>query len=285
MKNVLITGVSTGMGRAAAEHLAARGYRVFGSIRRAGDAQALKEKLGDSFTPLVFDVVDEAAVKAGLAQVAEALGGAGLDGLVNNAGMAVSGPLMYLPTEELRRQFEVNVFGVMNVTRAALPLLGAREGHAHPPGRIVNISSVSGRLTFPFIGAYAASKHALEALSDALRRELRMWGIDVIVLQPGPVRTEIWDKAQAEDLSPYARTPYGPILEKFRELLIAEGRKGLAPDVLARLIHHALETPRPRARYAAVPSYVAGWVLPRLMPDRWLDALVGKQLGLESRRP
>ncbi|QRN93590.1 SDR family oxidoreductase [Archangium violaceum] len=285
MNNVLITGVSTGMGRAAAEYLVARGYRVFGSVRRAEDARALRERLGDNFTPLLFDVADEAAVKAGLAQVTEALAGAGLDALVNNAGMAVSGPLMYLSAEDLRRQFDVNVFGLMNVTRAALPLLGAREGHTHPPGRILNISSVGGRLAFPFLGAYTSSKHALEALSDTLRRELRIWGIDVIVLQPGSVRTEIWDKAEAQDLSPYARTPYGPILEKFREFFIAQGRKGLAPEVMARLIQHVIETPRPKARYAAVPDYVSGWVLPRLMPDRWLDALVGKQLGLERRRP
>ncbi|WP_257447724.1 SDR family oxidoreductase [Archangium lipolyticum] len=285
MKNVLITGVSTGMGRAAAEQLVARGYRVFGSVRRTADAQALSERLGGNFIPLVFDVADEAAVKEGLAQVTETLAGAGLDALVNNAGMAVSGPLMYLPAEELRRQFDVNVFGLMNVTRAALPLLGAREGHAHPPGRILNVSSIGGRLAFPFIGAYAASKHALEALSDTLRRELRIWGIDVIVLQPGAVKTEIWDKAESEDLGPYARTPYGPILEKFRELFVAQGRKGLAPEVLARLIQHAIETPRPRARYTAVPAYVTGWVLPRLMPDRWMDVLVGKQLGLERRRP
>lgn len=271
------------MGRAAAEDLVAHGYRVFGSVRRGADATELQKKLGRDFTPLLFDVTDEAAIKAAADQVAGMLDGQGLIGLVNNAGMSFSGPLMHMPLDKLRRQFEVNVIGLVAVTQAFLPLLGARLPQTHRPGRIINISSVGGRIAFPFIGAYSGSKHAIEGISDALRRELLVYGIDVIVIQPGSVRTAIWDKAEREDLSAYASTHYVEIMRKLRPALVAMGRAGVSPDVVSHTIRQALESNRPRARYALPDRYLTNWLLPRVLPDRWLDRLIASQVGLTRR--
>jgi len=274
MKYVVITGVSSGIGRAAAEELVAHGYHVLGSVRRDADAAELQAKLGRNFTPLLFDVTDGAAVKAASTKVAEILNGQGLAGLVNNAGIGKGGPLMHQPLDELRLQFEVNVFGAVSVTQAFLPLLGARLPQTHPPGRIINISSVGGKIAFPFLGAYAASKHALEAMSDALRRELAIYGIDVIVIEPGTIRTAIWDKAEQEDASRYANTDYGKVLREVQKAFVARGRSGIPASVVSRTVRRALESKRPKARYAL------GWFLPRLLPDRWLDRLIVLRIGL-----
>jgi len=280
MKYVVITGVSTGMGRATAENLAAHGYHVFGSVRKEADATELQGKLGQNFTPLLFDVTNESAVKAEVDKVADILNGQGLTGLVNNAGIALSGPLMHMPLDRLRRQFEVNVIGLFAVTQAFLPLLGAKLPQTHPPGRIINMSSVGGRIAFPFMGAYAGSKHAVEGMSDALRRELLIYGIDVIVIEPGSVRTAIWDKAEQEELSPYADTDYIDIMREFQKAVLEMGRAGVPPEVVSRTIRHALETDRPKARYALPDNYIMTWLLPRLLPDRWLDRFVASRIGL-----
>ncbi|MGH2374079.1 MAG: SDR family oxidoreductase [bacterium] len=280
----VITGVSTGIGRAAAEELATHGYHVFGSVRRESDAAGLRERLGERFTPLLFDVTDAVAVRGAAGQVAGILGGRGLTGLVNNAGIGIGGPLMHQPLDEVRRPFEVNLFGVLAVTQAFLPLLGAGFPQVHPPGRIINISSVGGKIAFPFLGAYVASKHALEAASDALRRELAMYGIDVIVIEPGSVRTAIWDKAEQEDLSRYAGTDYAGIVARFQKGFIAGGRAGMPAEVVGRVIREALESPRPKARYALPTHRLTGWIIPRLLPDRWLDRLIISRLGLTRRQ-
>ncbi|MEM7030882.1 MAG: SDR family NAD(P)-dependent oxidoreductase [Chloroflexota bacterium] len=164
MKSVVITGVSTGIGRYAAEYLIKQGFQVFGSIRNSSDGEALQAQFGERFIPLLFDVTDEVAIKQAALTVTDYLAGATLSGLVNNAGIAIPGPLMHLPMSELRHQFEVNVFGLMAVTQAFLPCLGAKLPQVEIPGRIVNISSVAGKMTFPFLGSYASSKHALESL-------------------------------------------------------------------------------------------------------------------------
>ena len=280
MKHVVITGVSSGIGRAAALELAAHGYHVFGSVRKAADATDLQAQLGDKFSPLVFDVTDESAVQAAAERVSESLGQEGLNGLVNNAGIALGGPLMHQPLNELRHQFEVNVFGLMAVTQAFLPLLGARLPQSRPPGRIINISSVAGKVTYPFVGAYGASKHALEALSDALRRELLIYGIDVIVIEPGNIVTEIWDKAEQADLAPYAKTDYIDIMTEFKKGFIALGKAGLEVAVVSRTIRASLESKRPKARYAIPDQPIRGWLLQRLLPARWFDRMLAKLIGL-----
>src|SRR5215468_7083282 len=177
MKSIVITGTSTGIGFDASRALVALGYRVYGSVRTSADAERVRAALGEAFVPLLFDVTDGVGIAAAVEQVRPALGRENLAALVNNAGIAPTGPLAHQPFDEIRRIFEVNVFGLLAVTRAFLPLLGARHDAPHPRGRIVNISSLAGRLVFPLAGAYAASKHAVEALSDALRRELMQYSI------------------------------------------------------------------------------------------------------------
>src|SRR3990167_5251172 len=211
-KSVVVTVVSTGIGWGATKVLAANGFHVFGSVRKTADGERLKAEFGDAFTPLLFDVTDEAAVRAGARQVQAALGGATLAGLVNNAGIAVAGPLLHLPVEDFRRQMEVNVTAMVTVTQAFAPLLGAENPPRKDPGRIVNISSVGGRTATPFMAPYCASKFAVEGLSESLRRELLPYGVDVIIVAPGAVATPIWSKAEEQDITPYANTVYaGPL--------------------------------------------------------------------------
>jgi NAD(P)-dependent dehydrogenase (short-subunit alcohol dehydrogenase family) len=273
--------VSTGIGRAAAEDLLANGYHVFGSVRKEADATALTTALGEGFTPLLFDVTDEAAIGAAATQVEQQLNGQGLWGLVNNAGVAVPGPLMHLPLEDFRRQLEINVTGALAVTQAFLPLLGARKNAPQPPGRIVNISSMSGKIVYPFLAPYAISKHALEAMSDGLRRELLIYGIEVIVIEPGSVQTPIWEKAAELDTSPFADTDYAEILKGMQETFVNQGRRGLPVAVVTKAIREALEAERPKTRYALPRKWFSGWLVPRLLPDRWLDRIVAGRLGIK----
>jgi len=206
---------------------------------------------GEAATPLIFDVADDAAVKAGAAQVAQALGNRKLFGLVNNAGIAVPGPLLYLDAEELKRQFEINLFGVHRVTQAFAPLLGADQDRTGAAGRIVMISSVGGQNGSPFVGPYAASKFALEGYSQSLRRELMLFGIDVIVIGPGAIATPIWDKAEGEDLKRFSNTPYAPMMARVADYMVTQGKKGLPPADVGALIWKCLTDPKPRR---ATPS-------------------------------
>lgn len=281
MKAVVITGVSSGIGRATATLLAGRGFHVYGSVRKAQDAEPLRAALGPAFTPLIFDVTDEAAVHAGAQTVRNRLAGQTLAGLVNNAGIAVAGPLTHLPVAEYRKQLEVNLVGPMIVTQAFLPLLGTDGALQGPRGRIVNISSVGGRLGAPFLGPYVASKHGIEGFSESLRRELMFYGIDVVIVAPGHVATPIWDKAQEMDVSPYQKLEIAPALEKFRNFFISEGKKGLPPERIASVIHEALTAAAPKARYAVVPGRFQNWTLPMLLPARTVDKLIAGRLGLK----
>ncbi len=279
-RSVVVTGASTGIGAATARVLVQKGLRVFGSVRKAADGERLRSELGPDFEPLVFDVTDAAAVQAGAARVREALGGETLLGLVNNAGIAVGGPLLLLGLDELRRQFEVNVFGVVSVTQAFAPLLGADRSLRGGPGRIVNMSSVAGKLAAPFLAPYVASKHALEGLSQSLRRELLVYGIDLVIVGPGAVVTPIWDKAEEIDVARFAGSDFDAPLRKFVTNFVESGRKGLPAEDVGALVHHALTTPKPKTRYAILRNRMSRWLLPRLLPDRTLDGVLGKQLGL-----
>jgi NAD(P)-dependent dehydrogenase (short-subunit alcohol dehydrogenase family) len=279
-RSVVVTGASTGIGWAIAKVLIQRGFRVFGSVRKKADAERLQEELGSSFVPLTMDVTDEAAVRKAAAGVQEELEGATLAGLVNNAGIAVSGPLLHLPADEYRRQLEVNMVGPMIVTQAFAPLLGADRSREGKPGRIVNISSGAGKVGYPFLGAYCASKHGLEGFSEALRRELMLYGIDVVIVGPGPVATPIWDKAEETGWSAYAATDYGPIFGRFSKYFIQSGRRGFPPERIGEVVHTALTTARPRVRYAVMPQRLKNWTIPGLLPRRLLDRLIGKQIGL-----
>lgn len=279
MQSVVITGVSTGIGWGATKVLTKAGYRVFGSVRNDKDAKKLSAEFGENFVPLVFDVTDEAGVRKAAGVVRKALNGETLFGLVNNAGIAVAGPLAYMPVDEFRKQLEVNLTGVVIVTQAFAPLLGIDKDLKGKAGRIVNISSVGGKSASPFIGAYATSKFGLEGLSEALRRELMPFKIDVIVVAPGAVATAIWGKTDEEQLKKYANTPYAEQLKKLFALAQEQGRKGLKPEKLGQAIKTALTTARPKVRYTVTPEPVLNFVMSR-GPKRRVDRLIGVRLGL-----
>ncbi len=280
MKYIVITGASSGIGYDAARYLIARGYHVFGSVRKQADGDRVQAALGEQFTPLLFDVTDGVAVATAVSQVTEKVGGNGLAGLVNNAGIAVAGPLMHLSLEEFRQQFEVNLFGLLDVTQKFLPLLGAVPNATHPPGRIVNISSVSGKIVYPFMGPYAASKHALEALSDALRRELLLFNIDVVVIEPGSVQTPIWDKAQDLDTTQYNDTAYKGMLDGMKRVFVNQGKNGIPVEKVSEVIYEALTKEKPKTRYVLARKLLTSWLLPRYLPDRRFDKIIAKRLGI-----
>ncbi|MBV8392697.1 MAG: SDR family oxidoreductase [Alphaproteobacteria bacterium] len=276
MKAVVVSGVSTGIGFGLARDLCRQGYRVFGTIRDGAQEGPLKEAMGENFSALLLDVTDRDAIARAVAIVERETAGSGLYGLVNNAGICDPGPLTVLSPENLRQHFEVNVIGVHNMTQAFLPLL--RTSDAGRPGRIVNISSISGKIAYPFMGPYAASKHALEALSDALRRELMIYGVDVIVIEPGSIDTEIWNKS-AHISTSFADTDYGPL---FQHVNLADNRKTAQPvSVVTDRVVKALTAKRPKTRYAIPDKWLLYWMLPRLLPDRILDKLIFKALGLK----
>jgi NAD(P)-dependent dehydrogenase (short-subunit alcohol dehydrogenase family) len=283
VKAVVVTGVSSGIGEAAVRLLAARGFKVYGSVRKAEDGERLKREIGTNFEPLVFDVIDEAAVKAAAEKVRADLNGVTLAGLVNNAGISVPGPSLMVPPEKWRQQLEVNVIGPVIVMQAFAPLLGTDLAQKGEPGRIVNISSVAGKRAFPFQGPYAASKHGLEAVSEALRRELMLYGIDVIIIGPGPIKTAIWAKGAKADFSAYEGTPYLAPLKKLREIMQAGGMKGLPPEEVAGLIHYVLTAPNTFPRYTITPGKFKRWLLSKL-PLRTFDRIIAKQIGLKRVR-
>jgi len=280
-KSIVITGASTGIGYAAAKELIARGYRVFGSVRKAADGDRLQRELGEAFTPLLFDVTDHAALPAAVARVAAMVGEHGIAGLVNNAGIAHSGPLMHIPLREFRQVLEVNVVGVLAVTQAFLPLLGARRDCPHPPGRVINISSISGGVTFPLVATYAVSKHALEALSDGMRRELALYGIEVSAIEPGNIRTPIWDKAPEQEVDArYACTDYAAVMAGMPAFVERQLKTAKPISVVTDAIVAALESRRPKTRYPLIGL----WHFRKLLSDRVLDRLTIKEVGLKPLR-
>ena len=279
MRSVVITGTSTGIGFSAAKVLLDRGFRVFGSVRKAADADRLKQQFGGNFVPLVFDVTDAAAVHAAAGDVRAALGGEMLAGLVNNAGIAVSGPLLELTVDEFRKQMDVNVLGPVIATQAFAPLLGADRSLKGAPGRIVMISSVAGQNGNPLLSPYSTSKHAIEGLSESLRREFMLFGIDVVIIAPGAVKTPIWDKAEDIDISRYSNSPFLPALERLRAYMLKLSKEGLPPEQIGELVHHALTAPKPKVRYAVSPEPVQ-LLLAKILPKRLLDGIVAKRLGL-----
>jgi NAD(P)-dependent dehydrogenase (short-subunit alcohol dehydrogenase family) len=279
MRSVVVTGASTGIGWAIAKFLIGRGYRVFGSVRKPADADRLKGEFGANFTPLLFDVTDEAAVLAAARQVREALGGETLAGLVNNAGVAVAGPVLELSADDFRRQMDINVIGPVIATQAFGPLLGADPSLKGPKGRIVMISSVAGRNGNPLSAPYCASKHAVEGLSESLRRELMLFGIDVIIVAPGAVKTPIWSKAEQFDMSVYQNSPYLPALNKVMAFMMKLGETGLPAERIAEVVFEALTTERPRVRYQITPDRMRH-LMTATLPKRAVDRIIAKRLGL-----
>ncbi len=280
-QTALVTGASSGIGQACALRLARLGWRVFAAVRNPAAGEALKQK-HSNITSLILDVTDEAQIRTAVEQVGKAVGAAGLQGLVNNAGIAVAAPLEFIPIDELRRQLEVNVVAQMAVTQAFLPLL--RQGH----GRIVNMSSVGGKSVVPMLGPYSASKYALEALSDALRMELMPSGIHVAIIEPASIKTPIWDKslAAADELerkmSPKAQEVYGVPMANMRKLAVASNRTGVPASAVAKAVTHALTANQPKVRYLVGNARGRVQTLANLLPARWRDRLL---VGMLWREP
>lgn len=281
-RSVVITGASTGIGATAASWLAAKGWTVFAGVRKAEDGEKLKED-NALIRPLILDVAKQDQVDAAAAEVRDALSGQRLGGLINNAGIAMMGPLALQPQEEFEKHFEVNTFGLLRATRAFLPLLGSDEALAGPPGRIVNISSVGGRVASPFLGAYTATKHAVESLTDSFRREFVVYGVDAICVGPGAVKTPIWSKAEEKNKdTPYKGSPWGQAIEKFSDSMLEAGRTGLEPEKIAQVLEKALSDSKPKARYAPVPNKFTNWTLATSLPKRWLDKVFWGRFDLKS---
>lgn len=280
--NFVVTGASTGIGRACSLRLTSAGHRVFAGVRRAEDGEALRREGGDRLVPILLDVTREASMESAAKSVQEAVGTRGLQGLVNNAGVVVAGPLEFLELDALRTQLEINVVGVLAVTRALLPAI--RRGG----GRIVNMGSMGGYLALPFVGAYNASKFAIEAMSDSLRRELRPWRIPVSVIEPGAVRSRIWEKSLdqareiARSLPEAGRALYGERIPAVTAATEATARGAIPAERVARAVEHALTARRPRTRYpVGRDARLARWLVCAL-PDRLLDAVIARQT--EARR-
>jgi len=282
MKSVVITGASTGIGWATARLLLDRGFRVFGSVRKQADADRLRSEFGANFTPLIFDVTDEAAVLAAARDVRVALSGETLAGLVNNAGIAVAGPVLELAADEFRRQMDVNFIGPIVATQAFGPLLGVDPSLEGPKGRIVMVSSVAGRNGNPLMSAYSASKHAIEGLSESLRREMMLFGIDVIIVAPGAVKTPIWSKAEEVDLSGFSNSPFFPALGRIGQFMMQLGESGLPAERIADVIADALTLANPRVRYQITPDPMRHFIT-AVLPKRRVDKIIAKRLGLLPR--
>jgi NAD(P)-dependent dehydrogenase (short-subunit alcohol dehydrogenase family) len=275
-----VTGASTGIGRAAALRLDRAGWRVFAGVRREEDAEALRAAGSERLAPLILDVTDAGQIAAAAERVGEAVGEAGLDGLVDNAGIGVIGPLETLPLEDFRRQIEVNLTGQVAVAQAALPLI------RRATGRVVFVSSVGGRMALPFGGPYHAAKFGLEAVADSLRQELRPWRIEVVVIEPGSIDTPIWERAVSAYERMAAQAPaaqeglYGERLARLREGAMKTAARGISPDRAAKAIERALTAGRPRTRVRVGLDARGQILLRRLLPDRALDALIARFLRI-----
>ena len=276
-KSVLVTGASTGIGRATATYLAGRGFNVFAGVRKDADAKSLTDE-GRAIVPVMLDVTDQAQIDAAAKTLGEAVGERGLDGLVNNAGVALGGPLEYLEVDVWRTQLEINVIGQVALTQALLPLIRKAKG------RVVFIGSIGGRIATPLMGPYNASKFALEGISEALRAELAPFGIEVSLIEPGAVKTDIWDKgrSQADDMErrfpAEALERYREQIESVRKIIEFQDRTGIPGEGVAKVIERALIESRPRPRYLVGRDAKIGGVISRVLPDR-LRERVTRRIG------
>ena len=275
MKYALITGVSSGIGKATAQKFLQEGFYVFGSVRKPNDAATLHQNFPDTFHELVFDITDHDAVNQAFEQISNIVGSSGLDVFVNNAGIAKYGPIQHVDINELRQQFEINVFSNVYLTQKALPLLGA-DYNAKKKGKIIVISSTGGVMTRPMLGPYSGSKHAIEAIYDALRREMMLFDIDVIIIQPGPIKTDIWGKAKGKN--PYIGTDYEKIFDKLDDAVQQIEEIGLPVEKVADKIWHAYQSNRPKDRYIITPKKLAFYMAMYVLPAKVVDKIFYKDL-------
>jgi NAD(P)-dependent dehydrogenase (short-subunit alcohol dehydrogenase family) len=281
MKNIVITGVSSGIGYGMTKLFVKKGYCVFGSVRKKEDADRLVKEFGSNFNPLIFDISDRTAISIAADYVKEKIGNNGLSGLINNAGSAEAAPLMHMQIESFRRQLEVLLIGHLNVIQEFLPLLGASETHPVKPGRIFNISSTNGKMAAPFIGSYVAAKHALEGMSDTLRIELQIYGIDVITVRPGMVKTDIYSKSPDDNGEKYRNTDFYLPMKKFHEFLKKTVQKNAFEcDEFSERFVRIFECRNPKTRYNVVKSKFINWTLVILIPERIKDKIFARLVGL-----
>jgi NAD(P)-dependent dehydrogenase (short-subunit alcohol dehydrogenase family) len=273
---VLVTGASTGIGRACARELSSRGFRVFAGVRKEEDAESVR---ADGLEPLMLDVADADAIARARETIERELGETPLAGIVNNAGVGVGGPIETLAIDDLRHQFEINTIAPVAVTQAFIPHLRRSRG------RIVNMSSVGGRVGQPFLAPYSGSKFALEAISDSMRRELLPWGIHIALVEPGNVSTPIWDKgmARVEEVrstaTPETLRLYGRNIDRMEKLVKLADKRGVAPEKVARAVAHAMTSSRPRTRYLVGADARVQLAIDRVLPTRVADRLFSKIAG------
>ena len=283
MRTILITGVSTGIGRAIAEELLkTEEFYIIGSVREKGDAAYLSEKFEKLFHEVIFDVTNKEEIMSAKKEVVKVLedNKTFLSCLINNAGIVVGGPVRYLDVNHFRKQFEVNFFGLIEVTKCYLDLL-IESNKYKMKNKIINIGSISGKRSYPFVAPYTSSKHALEGFSDALRRELLLHEIDVVLIEPGPIRTPIWDKVPDIEDNPFLKTEYEIPLRKFNKgYLKAIEADGYHPSVIGEKIVEIMQTNKPKTRYVITPRIFKNYFIPGFLPDRYVDKLIGKMLGL-----
>jgi NAD(P)-dependent dehydrogenase (short-subunit alcohol dehydrogenase family) len=278
MRSVLVTGASTGIGRATALRLDADGWRVLAGVREPADGESLRAAASERLLPVTLDVTEPEQIAAAAELVGREAPN-GLDGLVNNAGVAIPGPLETIPLEDFRRQIEVNLTAYVAVAQAMLPSIRQAEG------RLVFLSSIGGRVAFPFGGPYHASKFATEAIGDVFRQELRPWGIKVALVEPGSIDTPIWDRGQRKSEEIAAKSPrtnllYGAAIEKFRKVIEDTAERGIPPEKVANAISHALESNRPKSRYLVGLDAKVQARLKPLIPTAVFDRIVARQLNL-----
>ncbi len=277
---VVITGASTGIGAACALHLDRLGFAVFAGVRKSEDGVALQKAGSDRLVPLELDVTDLTTIRKSHAVVLEATKNFGLFGLINNAGIAVVGPLEAVPISDFRQQLEVNVIGQVAVTQAFLPLVRQARG------RIVNMGSIAGLSTMPLMGPYSASKFALEAITDALRLEVQQWGIHVAIIEPGAIATPIWNKSAIEAAEREAaietelRTLYKSVVAAVRKVVGEASKRAISPEAVAKVIESALTAPTPKTRYLVGTDAKLRALMGRLLPDRISDKLLTSILKL-----
>jgi len=277
MNSILITGVSAGIGQAVAQRFLQLGWHVFGSVRHLKDASIFSDKYPSQFTPLVFDLTDQAAIEAAKTIVTDKLQNTPLTVLINNAGVAVAGPLLHLPISEFVTQQDINVVGLLRVTQTFAPLLKGDTKAGIKPGRIINISSLSGLISRPFMGAYSASKHAVEAISDSLRRELMIYGIDVITIEPGTIKTLIWTKAKSEKPR-FQDTDYAPMFKNLNNQLERMEAEAIAVEKVVKVIEKAILTSKPKTRYLIAARQWFIWFVITFLSDRAIDNLFYKRI-------
>ena len=273
-KSILITGVSSGIGHGTLSYFVKKGFHVYGSVRNSKDANKLKKIFRENFTPLIFDVTKEAQVKKAASIVKKDLKNSNLLALVNNAGVAISGPILLQKVKDFEKQININLNGAFRVLKFFAPLCGAAKNNNSKKGVIFNISSISGKIGMPGVGAYTASKFGLEGLSHSLRRELIRYGVDVVIIGPGPIKSEIFDKIDKKFLETLKKSDYAKVAKNIPKRMKNAKKIAFPPEEVGKLIFNALHDPNRKTRYTITPNKLMYWTLPMLITDRMLDKMV-----------